>query len=606
MHEAKCIDHHKTHQVSPSPGDVISNRFELVSVIGRGGGGIVFKARQVGVGRDVALKVLTAENQIEGAAVRRFEREARIISRLSHPNTVTLFEYNSTERGLLYFAMEFVDGVQLKSVLERERKLSPQRSATIIKQMLKSLAEAHGHGVVHRDLKPANIMLCDFYGERDFVKVLDFGVATVFEADQTAFKEDVTMTADVVGTPKYMAPEQFRSNQLTPASDLYALACIWFEMLVGYCPFDGETLHVTIAKHLFQEPPSLPAEFDRFGSLREILDKLLRKEPSERYQSAQEVLQAIDKWERESTSFAPPAGRVKPRVLTPNRAQYTPQGPIHENTNQLGLNHRYGHQGLLQSPSMTPNQPVNVGAHRRDTDPNILVIPAPAKGSQDGRKWILLGLVFFALILGVVAVLLLVHKKNSDKVQGTDTEESVPSPVQEQSTPAVVQQGELLNPADPNLSEKQSPEHVPAELAPPPEIDLSAPPELRPESYELAALLGSRGVAVGFVLGQLQVEVPATTQQSNPQGTVSDENGVARERSKVTIEVKYLPKDARVLVRGGRPLACKEGRCSIEAEEGSKLTINFQAEGHEPQKIRLEARENLTPKTVRLLPRFID
>jgi serine/threonine protein kinase len=301
----------------PAAGDMIAGRYEILALIGEGGGGCVYKARQLNVEREVALKLLPAESMDDVAAMRRFEREARLISRLRHPNTITVYEFDRTADGVLYIAMELIHGQTLRDVLARERSCSPQRAVRILQQALKSLAEAHSLEIVHRDIKPANIMLCDMHGDPDFVKVLDFGVATVLADGQSMMQhaEDVTQTVDVVGTPQYMSPEQFRSQDVSVLSDLYSLGVVAFEMLAGFPPFNGQTVNDILIKHLFDPVPALPEQVEDFPVLVQVVRKLLSKDPADRYQSAEEALEALKAWRAGSKTSTQRKLEVRPSLL---------------------------------------------------------------------------------------------------------------------------------------------------------------------------------------------------------------------------------------------------------------------------------------------------
>jgi eukaryotic-like serine/threonine-protein kinase len=282
----------------PVMGDMIAGRYEILALIGEGGGGSVYKARQLNVEREVALKLLPAESMDDITAMRRFEREARLISRLRHPNTITVYEFDRTADGVLYIAMELIKGQSLKDGLKQDLSFAPQRAVRILQQSLKSLAEAHSVGIIHRDIKPANIMLCDMHGDPDFVKVLDFGVATVLSDGQSMTQppDAVPQRGVVGGTPQYMSPEQFRSRDIGAPSDLYSLGVVTFEMLTGFSPFNGETVNDILIKHLFDPIPPIPEFLDDYPVLVQVVRKLLSKEPADRYQSAEEVLEALKQW----------------------------------------------------------------------------------------------------------------------------------------------------------------------------------------------------------------------------------------------------------------------------------------------------------------------
>lgn len=274
-------------------GDILDERYELKELVGRGGCGLVFRATDINLQRDVAVKVLSGEGLNEKDTLLKFEQEGQILRRLHAQNTVFFYDYGETKHHLPYIAMEFVAGTQLKDALKQEGKLSPKRTVSILVQIFSALAEAHGYGFVHRDLKPGNIMLCQRPGfPDDFVKVLDFGIAKIMSEDESI---DLNK-GDMAGTPKYMPPEQFKNEPLTPKADLYSMGCIAYEMLTGIAPFDGETLHVTVAKQLFMTPKSLDESLDIYPNLEAVVFKLLEKDPNNRFESAQKVIDMLEHW----------------------------------------------------------------------------------------------------------------------------------------------------------------------------------------------------------------------------------------------------------------------------------------------------------------------
>ncbi|MFU8804695.1 MAG: serine/threonine protein kinase, partial [Bradymonadaceae bacterium] len=215
----------------PEQGDLIGGRFRILEVLGTGGFGTVYKALQENIGRDVALKFLTPGVAKDPINVERFRREAYHVSQLRHPNTITLYDYGQTEEGLAYMVMEFLEGDALGDLIQRDGAIEIARAAHIYIQILKSLSEAHRRGLVHRDLKPENIFLCEMFGEQDYVKVLDFGVAkmTMADSDDEEGAEALTRAGRIFGTPMYMAPEQACAEPITPATDVYALGLLLFE-----------------------------------------------------------------------------------------------------------------------------------------------------------------------------------------------------------------------------------------------------------------------------------------------------------------------------------------------------------------------------------------
>lgn len=270
----------------PKTGDVVADRYRIVRELGRGGFGVVFIAEQINLERQVALKTLLPHLALKSRHLERFQREASLVKDLIHPNTVRLYDFGQTESGMLYIAMEFLEGETLKEELGRRGKMSESRAVRIVEQVLKSLREAHQKGIVHRDLKPDNIMLIDVPGELDFVKVLDFGIAKALRPDPT----DPTITAsnETVGTPSYMAPEVLLSGVVGPWSDLYAVGLVLIELLSGYRAVPSE---VAIQWQVSPKPIQVPDSVS--PALAEVIARGVDKAPGERYQTAAEFLAGL-------------------------------------------------------------------------------------------------------------------------------------------------------------------------------------------------------------------------------------------------------------------------------------------------------------------------
>jgi len=235
-------------------GTVIDNRFAVRGVLGTGGMGTVYLAQQRSMDREVALKVLRDELASDDHAVERFLREAQASSRLHNPHTVTVLDAGRTEDGLLYIAMERLNGRTLADLLEEhDGRLPPLRAIAIIEQVLDSLEEAHSVGILHRDVKPENIFLLDDIGARDFVKVLDFGIARIDELPPT----QATVAHLVVGTPLYMSPEQMECGRQDARSDLYSLAFLFFQLLSGRTPYEGDNPLVITIKKVTERVPKV-------------------------------------------------------------------------------------------------------------------------------------------------------------------------------------------------------------------------------------------------------------------------------------------------------------------------------------------------------------
>ena len=231
-------------------GATIAHRYFLESLIGRGGMGDVYRATDLSLDRTVVVKLLRRTEAIDEGAVKRFHREARAASRLSHPSSVALLDSGETEAGMLYMVMELVPGVTLARLLTNRGHVPERRVVSIGAQVLDALAEAHGLGIVHRDLKPANVMV-DAREGLDRVKVLDFGIATFGEAEADT---RVTQQGQVFGTPAYMSPEQVRGEVLDARSNLYSVGVLLYELLTGKLPFDAGSSLELAARHLTTPP----------------------------------------------------------------------------------------------------------------------------------------------------------------------------------------------------------------------------------------------------------------------------------------------------------------------------------------------------------------
>ncbi len=303
----------------PEAGDLIGGRFRILEVLGTGGFGTVYKALQENIGRDVALKFLTPGVAKDPINVERFRREAFHVSQLRHPNTITLYDYGQTEDGLAYMVMEYLDGISLSDLIQSGNGIPWPRAAHIFIQVLKSLSEAHRHGLVHRDLKPENIFLCELFGEQDYVKVLDFGVAkmTLAEADEESDEEDLTRAGRIFGTPLYMAPEQACAEPITPATDVYALGLLLFEITTGQPPVTGRNRMDVIHKQIRDPVPILTDEL-RGTPMGELIRKACEKEPEHRFPDAPTLLEGFYRALAQMQVVPAPKGGGRPEMSMPH------------------------------------------------------------------------------------------------------------------------------------------------------------------------------------------------------------------------------------------------------------------------------------------------
>src|SRR5438876_8171745 len=262
--------------------------YELLEQIGRGGQGVVFRARQKSLNRIVALKVIGLGQWATEAHLKRFRLEAEAAASLEHPGIVPIHEVGERD-GSCYFSMKFVEGGQLDAVASRET-MPPRRAAELIAKVARTVHYAHEHHILHRDIKPGNILL-DQKGEPHLT---DFGLARLVETEST-----VTRTMEVLGTPSYMAPEQAVGSNasVTSATDIYGLAAVLYQLLTAHPPFAGGTTYETIRLVLDTEPRQprlLNPKIDR--DLNTICLKCLEKDPKRRYSSALALAEAVERW----------------------------------------------------------------------------------------------------------------------------------------------------------------------------------------------------------------------------------------------------------------------------------------------------------------------
>jgi serine/threonine-protein kinase len=278
----------------PLVGRTIAGRFRVLNVIARGGMGKVYRAEQAPLGRVCALKVLSPKysDEEDPEFQRRFYLEAATAAKLSHPNTVTIYDYGRD--GDIYFiAMEYVQGRTLYRVLREEGPQSEAHVAYIVRQVARSLREAHAHGVIHRDMKPANVVITDRGAEGEGVKVLDFGLVKDVTRDDV---EDLTQEGMFMGSPKYMSPEQILGHPVSARSDIYALGVVAYELLTGRVPFDAGASVKTLMAHVNDSVPALRLanpDVELSPTMEAIVMRCLEKHPENRFRDMDELLQAL-------------------------------------------------------------------------------------------------------------------------------------------------------------------------------------------------------------------------------------------------------------------------------------------------------------------------
>jgi serine/threonine-protein kinase len=430
-------------------GDLIGGRYRLETALGAGGFGAVYRATQVSSGGGawgatgslvVALKLLHPDVLAEEDGRERFRREALLAQRLVHPNVVRLHDFGETE-GVPFIAFEILHGKSLDVVLRQERALAHPRVLRITLQVLKALMAAHAAGIVHRDIKPANVFLCDFQGEPDFVKVLDFGIAKSFGVTSMA---EMTRTGQIVGTPAYMSPEMLRENAASPAADIYALGLTMIRMISGELAYKGTPAEV-IHGQLSPEPVPLPALAAQ-SPLAPVIRRAVEKNPSLRYADAAQMIADVQRvtsagasFAAESMSFALPSNEAPPTAqpfVSPSgpsasslpAVASTPTRPATPGPSappQTSLMVRPSGSAPQQQPPTQPQFP---------TPPQLGVLPSqetlPTRPQSSPLRLVLLGvtLTLVAGGVGIAVASVLLDRSDARTIAKVDVSASVTAP----------------------------------------------------------------------------------------------------------------------------------------------------------------------------------
>ena len=284
-------------------GSIVAERYHVMKKLGEGGMGQVYLAEHVKMGRKSALKVMNPGMVNDADAISRFNREAANASRINHPNVAGIYDFGETSDGLIYLAMEFIEGQSLTALVEANGALAPLRAAEIARQTGEGLQVAHDMGIVHRDLKPDNIMIAKNRDGSDCVKVVDFGIAKAAGAEN----QKVTKTGLVVGTPEYMSPEQLAGDKLDGRSDIYSLGLVTFNMLTGKLPFQAESAQESMIMRLTDEPKTLQEmkpDTSWPPEVQTVMRKALERRAGDRYQKAadfgRDLYMAVDRMPKQA------------------------------------------------------------------------------------------------------------------------------------------------------------------------------------------------------------------------------------------------------------------------------------------------------------------
>jgi serine/threonine protein kinase len=448
-------------------GRTLAGKFRIEAYIGGGAMGAVYKARQTALDKYVAVKVLHGQYADDPTFMARFQREAKAATKVDHPNSMRVLDFGQEPDGLLYIAMEFLDGVDLYRVVRDQWPLSAARIVDLVSQALAAIAVAHDLGIVHRDLKPENIMILRSIDDEghpcDLVKVCDFGIAKFTEARESKTLGGPKLTSQglVVGTPEYMSPEQAKGEPLDARSDLYAMGVILYQLLTGRVPFEADTALAVVFKHVTEEPvPPRQVRPDADARLEAICLKAMRKRREDRHQSAREMRADL----RASAASVDSLAHA-PTQLPPS-PQPRPSGsgdvPSFEHAATAAMGSVPPGVAASNPPGMAPFGPPPGTGPKLTPGPTVALTPAPPPPKAAGRAWV--AVVAAILLVAGVAGAWVVHGS-----RGSDATAFQPPPP-------------IAPPPPTNLSPLAIPNAPLAELAPLPSSGVAAPVKLAPSA----------------------------------------------------------------------------------------------------------------------------
>ncbi|WP_404320955.1 protein kinase [Arthrobacter luteolus] len=513
----------------PTSGITLGGRFQLTDRIAIGGMGEVWKARDLVLGRIVAIKILKEEYTGDPGFLNRFRAEARHTALLNHEGIANVFDYGE-EEGSAYLVMELVPGQPLSTIIEREKVLSPDRTLSIIGQTATALAVAHRQGLVHRDVKPGNLLIMP----DGRVKITDFGIARL--ADQVP----LTATGQVMGTAQYLAPEQATGQQATGSSDIYALGVIGYELLAGTRPFSGESQIAIALAQVNDTPPPLPESIP--APVRALIMSMLAKDPADRPADAEALARAVAAIRRGDISAAQQAvpgmllfgsggtaatSTVTAPVPMPGDTSATRVVDTSPSTSALPMANAGEQTGALAASREWTDEDVDSDGDGYGND---------GYGNDDadqpkGKKWLIPLIVILALVLAGIIAMIVVNL-NSDPAGDSKPTTSPSTSVS--SSPTRSSASPTSNSPSPTTSE-------PSPSTEAPEITINAAQYQGRNVNEVSQELSSLGLAVS------RNPVPS----DQPEGTVLDVNPVGPLSRGDAIAITYSSGPELVTVPGG-------------------------------------------------------
>ncbi|MBI2810721.1 MAG: serine/threonine protein kinase [Candidatus Melainabacteria bacterium] len=301
-------------------GTLFVDKYEMLDIIGGGGMGVVYRAKHCLMNRIVAIKVLHRHAATNGDALKRFQVESQAASALSMPNILTVYDFGLSSAGQPYMVMDYLDGKSLDDIINSEGSVPLSRAIDIFIQICNAMEHAHAKGIIHRDIKPSNVVLVNWEGQPDFVKIVDFGIAKLLNQSDSN-SGNLTRTGEVFGSPMYMSPEQWKGQKLDCRTDIYSLGAVMYRCLVGRPLFDCPD----VVQLMYKQVTELPESFASMGVLlpaqiEQIVFRSLAKDPSQRFQSMKELMEALSQFKE---SMVAGTDQVNPRLQS-NKSTVNP------------------------------------------------------------------------------------------------------------------------------------------------------------------------------------------------------------------------------------------------------------------------------------------
>ncbi|MBA3541177.1 MAG: protein kinase [Deltaproteobacteria bacterium] len=418
-------------------GREIAGRYRITKKLGEGGMGAVFRAEQISLKRACAVKLLRPGLAGNQAMLRRFNAEAEAVAKLSHPNTVNIYDFGQDTDGTLFIAMEYVEGKSLREVIQETGPLPVGRALAIASQIAASLTDAHLNSIVHRDLKPDNVMLSERGRHKDVVRVLDFGIAKLRDESRSGLNA-MTQAGDMLGTPQYMAPEQIRGEAIDGRADVYALGCLMYEMLTGRMAFEAPTIMAMLSKHLVEEveaPSKRRPDLNLSPAVDQLVLAALIKDPARRPATMElfgeqitalyQTLPADARSGASSVMSTPMSAVMGVPSPTPSTAGFAPTMPPPSTPAPFGGMPATAHAGpppqLAPSPfAAPPVPPYSPPAPYSSPAPYSPYVPpvtiAPQATAKPDRSMLYMIIIVVAVLGGTTAYFMASGEKGLDEI----------------------------------------------------------------------------------------------------------------------------------------------------------------------------------------------